>query len=57
MKRFTTKHTTHWLDHVEDGVIDTLNNKELERLRLIVVDEEYVRRHLEGKPRKPRKPA
>jgi hypothetical protein len=54
--RLTRAQANEWLDH-EENKIDEFSDKELERLRLIVADEEYVRRHLEGKPRKSRKPS
>lgn len=59
MKRTSSKHTTHWLDHIEGegGVVNKLSNKELERLRLMVVAEEYVRRCLGEKPRRSPRPA
>jgi hypothetical protein len=41
-----------WLNDLEDNILDTLTDEELERLRKAVRDEEYVRENKDLKPRK-----
>jgi hypothetical protein len=54
--KLTVWQADEWLEHLENK-IDEFSDQHLERLRLIIADEEHMRRHLEGKPRKSRKPS
>jgi hypothetical protein len=44
--RLTGPQANEWLEHLENK-IDEFSDKHLERLRLIVADEQHGRRHLE----------